>query len=110
MSEHTRLSLDLADDFMMNEGINITKSDAFAGALKETKPDKVAQLCANDWIDAIHTKPTQMIRQISIRSRTSDYQMDESSESVHTSSNSLSIPYRLRLNIVREYEIAVFSK
>ena len=86
VSEYTRLSLDIADDFMMNEGISIPKSDAFAGALKETKPDKVAQLCANDWVDAIHTKPTQMIRQISIRSRTSGYQMDESSESVHTSS------------------------
>ena len=36
---------------MMNEELAY-KSDAFAGALKETKPDKVAQLCANDSVDA----------------------------------------------------------
>ena len=36
---YTALS-DVSDDFMMNEGISIPKSDAF-GALKETKPTKL---------------------------------------------------------------------
>ncbi len=107
-SEFLRNNLDLTDDYMMNAGLHIPKAHGFKTALREIKFDNHELLFANGWIDAVHTGVTHVVRQISGRDIAHDSRAGESGSSDgHTNAKTLSIPYRLRLNLLKNMKLLI---
>ncbi len=105
VTESIRNTLDLADDHMMDKGLYIADSHAFDTAITEVENKRNSEtLFSTDWIDKVNTGASHVLRQISNQSGVNigiatDGEIDGSY--AHSNAKTLSIPYRLRLNVLK---------